>query len=437
MTTVGHAASLTYQQRHRSGFWTVAYALLIVMAFATLPSPLYGLYRTRDHLSSFMITVVYAIFAAGTITALLVVPRVAARVGRRGVMLGAVATMMVAAGLLAAWKGLPALLIGRLLAGVAAGLAAGTAIAYLIELRLRADPKASMVRARTIGTAITVGALGVGPLIGGCLAQWASWPLTLPYLVFLGLGAVGLAGLWFVPETGAAAPRAPTAKQPTGTRLARLPVPAAAGTAAAFAASGLFAGLAGLILTVTLGYPSHALAGATLFLVFSCGVVSQLATTRLHASRVLALGTISMLAGLVLLVASVRLSTPNLALFLLGGALIGAGVGAVFKGTTGIVLEAAAPENRLAVTSKLLVALYVGLSIPVVGAGVALDQGASIPNTVLGFAILVGLSVTVSGWALLRHRQPPETKETAYGNNSVPERTAGDPGSGRRLESLG
>jgi MFS family permease len=409
MTTVDpYVAPASQQRRHGSGFWTVAYVLLIVMAFATLPSPLYGLYRTRDNLSSFMITVIYAIFAAGTITALLVVPRVAPRVGRRGVMLGAVVTMMVAAGLLAAWKGLPVLLIGRLLAGVAAGLAAGTAIAYLIELRLRADPKASVVRARTIGTSITVGALGVGPLIAGCLAQWASWPLTLSYLVFLGLGAVGLAGLWFVPETGTTASRAATAKQPTSSRSARLPVPAGAGTAAAFAASGLFAGLAGLILSVTLGHPSHALAGATLFLVFSCGVVSQLVTTNLRASRVLALGTISLLAGLVLLVASVRLSTPNLALFLLGGALIGAGVGAVFKGTTGIVLEVAAPENRLAMTSKLLVALYVGLSIPVVGAGVALDQGASIPNTVLGFSILVALGVTVSGWALLGHRRPPE-----------------------------
>jgi hypothetical protein len=84
--------------------------------------------------------------------------------------------------------------------------------------------------------------------------------------------------------------------------------------------------------------------------------------------------------------------------------LIGAGSGAVFKGTTGIVLEASAPENRLAMTSDLLIALYVGLSVPVVGAGTALDQGASGPNTVLGFAILVGLGVSVSGWALLgRH----------------------------------
>ena len=124
-------------------FWAVAFAFLVVMMFATLPSPLYGLYRTRDHLSALTITVVFAIFAGGTITTLLLEGRVAARFGRRGAMLGGVATMMVAAGLLAAWKDLPGLLIGRLLTGVAIGLAAGVAIAYLIELRLRADPNAS------------------------------------------------------------------------------------------------------------------------------------------------------------------------------------------------------------------------------------------------------------------------------------------------------
>jgi MFS family permease len=138
----------------------VAFAFLIVMAVATLPSPLYGLYRTRDDLSAFTITIIYAIFAGGTIVALLAGRFFAARVGRRGVMLGAVATMIAAAGLLAVWKDLPGLLIGRLLTGVAIGLAAGTAIVYLIELRVRADPKASVVRARTIGTSVNVGALG-------------------------------------------------------------------------------------------------------------------------------------------------------------------------------------------------------------------------------------------------------------------------------------
>jgi hypothetical protein len=391
--------------RRRSGFWAVAFAFLIVMAFATLPSPLYGLYRERDGLSAFTITIVYAIWAAGTIAALIVVPFIAERIGRRGVMLAAVVTMMAAAGELVAWKALPGLLLGRLLTGVSVGLAAGTAITYLIELRLRADPSASPVVARTIGTSVNVGALGIGPLVAGCLAAWASRPLTLSYLVWIVLGAVALVGLADAPETGApAANRAPFS--------VRLPVAAGAATLAAFAANGLFAGLTGLFLATTFNHPSHALAGATLFVVFLSGVVSQLATARLSASRGFALGTISMLVGLVLLVIAVRLSAPSLGLFLISGALIGAGAGAVYKGTTGLVLDGTAPENRVAMTSELLIALFVGLSVPVIGAGIALDQGASAPDTVLGFAIFVGLGVAAAGWGLLG-RRPKSSPQAA------------------------
>jgi len=109
-----------------------------------------------------------------------------------------------------------------------------------------------------------------------------------------------------------------------------------------------------------------------------------------------------MLIGLVLLATSVRLSTPSLTMFLLGGVSIGAGAGAVFKGTTGLVLEATPPENRLKATANLLIALFVGLSIPVIGAGIALDRGATPANTVLGFAILVGLGVAGAGALLAR-----------------------------------
>jgi hypothetical protein len=278
-------------------------------------------------------------------------------------------------------------------------MAAGTAIAYLIELRLRADSKASPGVARTIGTSVNVGALGIGPLVAGCLAAWASHPLTLPYFVWIALGAVALAGLAFAPETGApTAARAPFS--------VRLPVPAGAATLAAFAANGLFAGLSGLFLATTFHRTSHALAGLTLFIVFTAGVLSQLVTGGLRASRVFALGTSSMLVGLVLLVISVRLSTPSLGLFLVSGGLIGAGAGAVFKGTTGLVLDGTAPENRVAMTAELLITLFLGLSVPVIGAGIALDRGASAENTVLVFAVLVGLGVAGAAWGLTPKRNP-------------------------------
>jgi len=389
----------------RLGFWAVAFAFLVVMAFATLPSPLYGLYRERDGLSAFTITIVYAIWAAGTIAALIAVPFIAERIGRRGVMFAALATMIVSASVLVAWKALPGLLVGRLITGLAVGMAAGTAITYLIELRHRTDPDASPVVAQTIGTSVNVGALGIGPLVAGCLAAWVAHPLTVPYLVWIALGAVALLGLAAAPETGApAASRAPFS--------VRIPTPAGAATMAAFGANGLFAGLSGLLLATTFNHTSHALAGATLFIVFTAGVLSQLATTGLQPSRVFALGTASMLVGLVLLVTAVRLSTPSLALFLLSGGLIGAGAGAVFKGTTALVLGAAAPENRVALTAELLIALFVGLSVPVIGAGIALDQGASVQDTVLGFALLVGLGVAGAGWGLLG-RRPKSSPQAA------------------------
>ena len=220
----------------------------------------------------------------------------------------------------------------------------------------------------------------------------------LAYLIFVALGAIALIGLATAPETGTPArPASPESQASSASRSVRILVPGAAATLAAFAANGLFAGLSGLFLATTLHHPSHALSGATLFLVFSSGVGPQLATSRLQASAVPVLGAISMLIGLALLVTAVRLPTPSLPLFLVSGALIGAGAGAVFKGTTGLVLEATAPQNRLAMTSDLLIALFVGLSIPVIGAGVALDRGASAPDTVLGFAIVVGLGVVGAG----------------------------------------
>jgi hypothetical protein len=198
---------------------------------------------------------------------------------------------------------------------VAIGLATGVAIPCLIELWLRADPNAPRSVPGNIGTAANMGALGIGPLLAGFLAQWVMQPLTLPYLLFAALGAVALIGVAAAPETGAPAPRAATESRPTGPpRAVRLPVPTAAAAIAAFSAAGLFAAVRAL--------PGHHAAPALPGTVrrnivrgVSAGAASQLATTRLRASRVLALGMTSLPAGLVLLVVAVRLPATSLVLF--------------------------------------------------------------------------------------------------------------------------
>ena len=173
----------------------------------------------------------------------------------------------------------------------------------------------------------------------------------------------------------------------------------------AFAAFGLFTGLAGTILTTTLHQRSLALIGLTVFLVFGAGVVAQLSTRSWTVRRTLAAGIALMLGGLGLIVLAAWLPTPSLAVFLVGGAVTGAGAGAVFKGTIGTVVAISTDESRAEALAGLFLAAYVGLSIPIVGLGVALLHF-SPRATLLGFAIIVSLAVLGAAPTLLgpRHR---------------------------------
>src|SRR5579864_7400160 len=77
-------------RRHRRAFWVVAFVYFTVMGFSTVPSPLYGLYRARDHFSLFMITVIFAVYAIGVIAALLLAGHLSDLYGRRRLLLPAV-----------------------------------------------------------------------------------------------------------------------------------------------------------------------------------------------------------------------------------------------------------------------------------------------------------------------------------------------------------
>jgi MFS family permease len=164
-----------------------------------------------------------------------------------------------------------------------------------------------------------------------------------------------------------------------------------------------------LFLVVALHHPSHALAGATLFAVFSAGVIAQLATMTWLPRRVLAAGMALMLLGLAVTVTAVWLPAPSLALFILGGAVTGAGGGAVFKGAVATVIRISRPESRAGALAGTYLAAFVGLSVPIVGAGVALAEGVSPRVTLLGFAIAVAIGIVASAIKLLGggHRPVP------------------------------
>ena len=418
----GNAAG---SRRHRRSFWLVAFAFLAVMAFSTVPSPLYGLYRARDHFSVFMVTVIYAVYAIGVIGALLLAGHLSDWYGRRRLLLPALGVAIVSAIVFLASKSLASLLIARLINGIAVGIVASTATAYIAELHAIGRPGTSPKWAQLTASAVNVGGLGVGALVAGLLAQWVPQPLTVPYLVFLAALLLGAVGVGLSPETH----EGPTPRPRY--RPQRLSVPpgargqffaAALSAFMAFAAQGLFTGLAGLFLSVTLHHPSHALVGAVLGVMFGAGVVAQIVTAAWPLTREFEAGLGAMVTGLGAAVLAVWLRPPSLGLFMGAGVLIGAGAGAIFRAAVGTVMSIAPPDRVAESLAGMFLAAFVGISLPVVGVGIILSRHVSPKVTLLGFAIAVSLGIAASAIRLVGHAAaqaggPP----TATGGTASPD----------------
>jgi MFS family permease len=390
--------------RHRFGYWAAAFSFLTLTAFSTVPSPLYALYAHRDRFSSLTITLIYAVYALGVAVSLFFAGHLSDSYGRRPVLLVALALDAVSAVVFLAWPALPGLFTARVVCGLSVGVTSSTATAYLSELHAAHRPVRLASRAQLVATAATLGGFGLGALAAGLLAQYVARPLTVPYVLLLAAMIVAAAGLVFAPETR---PR----PQPLPVyRPQRLSVPRAGrapyfsallGIVLVLAVLGMFVGLAGTVLVTTLHRSSLALAGETVFLVFAAGTAMAAATSGWTLRRLLVAAVALMVAGLVIAVAAVWLPAPSLALFLLGGAVVGAGGAAGFKGTLGVVVAVSPPGALAEALAAYFLGGYIGLSVPVIGLGIAL-QFVSTPVAMLIFSAAVAAALLAATPLLLR-----------------------------------
>ena len=374
----------------RVAFWLLAFVFTATMLGTTLPTPLYVIYQAQWHFSAFMVTVIFAVYAATVLATLLFAGRSSDQAGRRPVLavaLGA-AALSTLAFIFAPDEGV--LLVGRILSGLAAGLMTGTATAMLTELGPSRGRRSSLV-----ATAANMGGLGLGPLLAGLLAQFAPHPTTLVFEVYLAVLAVAALSLRFVPET-VLARRRPTL------RFAGLGIPeqgrgqfiaAAVAAFAAFALLGLFTSLVPGFMGGVLHQGSHAVQGAAVFGLLAIGTITQVALSRLGRRPVMLAGLGLFLAALALILAA--LAQASMPLFLAGTVVGGVSVGAIFLASLATANRLAPPERRGHVVSTFFVACYAGLIIPVVGVGVLTEFIATFP-AVLAFSLLLAAACLFS-----------------------------------------
>jgi MFS family permease len=323
--------------------------------------------------------------------------------GRRPVLLSALVVAVLAALVFLVWRSLAGLLVARVLTGLAFGAAVATATAFITDLDAGPGGVATR-RAGVVPTIANIGGLGLGALIAGLLARYVAHPLTLSFIVFLAALVGAVVFVTLAPEGHAAIHPRPRYHPQRLRAPANAPqqfIAATTGAFMSFAIFGLFAGLAGAFLAGPLHHPSPALTGLTIFLTFGTGVLVQSVTTSWPAHRLVAAGIAPMIAGLGVLVTSAWTLPPSLALFLIAGILIGAGSGAIFRASLTVVISTSGPDDRAGALATFFTAGYVGVSLPVVGAGVAL-QHLSFRVTLLIFGLAVGLGILAAAPILVR-----------------------------------
>jgi MFS family permease len=348
--------------------WAAWIALLIFTMGTSIVTPLFPLYQDRFDLSNGQITMLFAIYSITVVPTLLLMGSVSDRVGRRRVILPAMAIITAASLVMGFTESVPLLYLGRILQGVAIGGMLGVATAFVVD-HARSESKAAA--AALAGLAFRLG-FGLGPGLAGLVAQYASDPIHRPFQLHALLMLVALGAVLAAPET--------IRRRPLKIEI-NVGVPAGQFRAfatflapAAFLMSFLDATLLSVVplyMANTLGVDNLALIGLVGFLILGMGGFTPFIFRGLDPRRAVMIGVAtSSLASLAIVSAA---SLGSVALVIGAAAVIGLLNGLILQGGTTIGAISVPIEERGKLLSALYMCAYSG-TIPVVALGYLADR---------------------------------------------------------------
>jgi MFS family permease len=384
--------------------YALAAAVIGVALFASgVPSPLYGTYQELWGFSPLVLTLVYATYAFGVLTTLVLAGRLSDDVGRRPVLLGALGTLMGATVLFIIANSVVWLFIARALQGLATGVLLGAASAALFELHPRRDP----VGVSLANGVASAGGIGLGVLVSAALVELLPAPRILPYVALLVLFAIALAGVWRMPEPVAERRRARlTAQRPEVPAAIRWPfLLAALGALSSWSIAGLFLSLGPQLSADLFHTTDHLVAGVGVFALSGSAALAQLALGRTSPWAGAAGGSLALAVGMVLLV--IATATDSSLLFLGGAVIGGGGFGVAFLGALRALTAVIPDEHRAAVMSAFYVVAYAALSLPAIAGGVVVSS-LGVRTTFELFGSVAAALALVAAFQAWRTRPPTQ-----------------------------
>jgi hypothetical protein len=168
---------------------------------------------------------------------------------------------------------------------------------------------------------------------------------------------------------------------------------------AGFAMFGLFTAVAPSFLGKLLDEQSHALSGAVVCAVFAASTLGQAGLTRTFGRWALPVGCVGLIAGMGLLAGGLAAKSLGL---VIGAAIVGGlGQGLSFRSGLESVNAEAPAERRGGVASSFFIVLYVAISLPVIGEGVAATS-LGLQTAGIAFSVAVATLAAVALVALIQ-----------------------------------
>ena len=177
--------------RRRAAFWLLAFVFAATMLGTTLPTPLYVIYQAQWHFPAAIITLIFAVYAAGVLAALLLAGRSSDQAGRKPVLAVALAASALSTVVFIFAPDVGVLLVGRIVSGLSAGLITGTATAALTEL----VPASAGRRASLVATAANMGGFRLGALVAALAEAGVALFLAGTVVAGIAVGAVFMGSL--------------------------------------------------------------------------------------------------------------------------------------------------------------------------------------------------------------------------------------------------
>jgi MFS family permease len=378
--------------------------------FASLtPTPLYRSYSVHFHFSSLTLTLIFATYAFGVLATLLLAGGVSDKVGRRPVLIAALAGLMGATVLFLVAASAAWLFVARGLQGLATGAAVSAGSAALLDLHPRRDPTGV---ALTNATA-AAGGIGLGMLVSSSLVQIGWEPRRLPYLALLVLIGIALAGAYLMPEPvrNRSAFRLTVARPRVPAVVRRPFLLAALAVLSTWSIGSLFFSLGPELGTQLFATSNAIVAGIGVVALAAAAAVAQLLTGHSAPWIATSVGSLALAAGIILIVVAAAIGSS--VAYLAGSILGGAGFGAAYLGGLRALVAQIPTEHRAGVLSAFYVVAYGSLSVPAILAGIVLSS-ISLETTFEIFGSVVaaiGVAVAFEAWHTRPARPTPRTAQ--------------------------